>query len=511
MPVFSLAKEYQKGSERFFQDTTIMPEVVFVYSYVDTARYLYTYNSNGNERTETYQTLLNRKWGNVNRTTNIYDSNGNLFTVVYEIMQNGIWATSFVKTYEYGLNNKLSVMLSEYWNNGTLSNRARDTYSYDSTGREIFHLNEAQIDSNWVDNSRYTTSYNLKGIKLLYLCELWSNGQWHNSEKYTYNYDSIGNQTFYEYEQWGSTKIWSGERHSYTYDTNSNIITSIFEEWNFDNWYNKKRNTCTYDLKRNNLTNLTELWNNEQWVNYNRSIDTYDTNSRKLSELFEVYSGTSGKWNDSSFTTFFYSTDGSQDSSLTKKWINDQWVNDTKNCKTFDFFGNKLTDLTYMWMQWNDWQHTSLYTNTFDSTGKVLSMSYDSWTFGQMNFYNTILSFYNSKGEKLSFNGTKIVVAYTGITLVPEEQTINSLSLFCSPNPASGIITINYSISEPGQVSLSLTNSLGIVIAKIDNNQYQEAGYYSLNYDTEYLSPGVYFLTIKAGNKVETMKVVVIR
>ncbi|MGA2298252.1 MAG: S8 family serine peptidase, partial [FCB group bacterium] len=80
-----------------------------------------------------------------------------------------------------------------------------------------------------------------------------------------------------------------------------------------------------------------------------------------------------------------------------------------------------------------------------------------------------------------------------------------------APIPASGLIKINYTLLESGMVSFTITNSLGIESERINYEQFQEPGNYSLNYDAGNLAPGVYFLTIKAGNKIETKKFVIVR
>jgi hypothetical protein len=87
--------------------------------------------------------------------------------------------------------------------------------------------------------------------------------------------------------------------------------------------------------------------------------------------------------------------------------------------------------------------------------------------------------------------------------------TSSDFSIF--PNPANEQVTINYTITEPGMVSFTIINSLGIEISKINNDQMQEPGNYIINYDTSSLRPGIYYLTIRAGNYTETKSFVVIR
>jgi hypothetical protein len=91
------------------------------------------------------------------------------------------------------------------------------------------------------------------------------------------------------------------------------------------------------------------------------------------------------------------------------------------------------------------------------------------------------------------------------------EDVKSALNIQNYPNPSSGLTTIEYSITETAGVSISITNSLGIELVGIINNRMHETGDYSINCDASNLPNGVYFLTIKAGNRTETKKFVVIR
>jgi hypothetical protein len=94
---------------------------------------------------------------------------------------------------------------------------------------------------------------------------------------------------------------------------------------------------------------------------------------------------------------------------------------------------------------------------------------------------------------------------------VESKSNLKSFDLNIYPNPAKEQVSINFTINELNIVTLNITNSLGIVIAKISNNLLQEPGNYRINYDAGILAPGVYYLTMKAGNFIETKKFVVIR
>jgi hypothetical protein len=81
--------------------------------------------------------------------------------------------------------------------------------------------------------------------------------------------------------------------------------------------------------------------------------------------------------------------------------------------------------------------------------------------------------------------------------------------IIISPNPASDNISISFSNSEFTNASISIFNSLGIVLKRFDEKEV--SGRSSMNVSLEDFSPGVYFLTIQAENKTEINKFVIIR
>ena len=83
--------------------------------------------------------------------------------------------------------------------------------------------------------------------------------------------------------------------------------------------------------------------------------------------------------------------------------------------------------------------------------------------------------------------------------------------LFCSPNPLTHTANILFGLEHKHDVFLNITNSLGIEVALIIDNQYYEEGVYSVNFDASNLPTGVYFCNLRYGEKVETIKILVIK
>jgi len=77
------------------------------------------------------------------------------------------------------------------------------------------------------------------------------------------------------------------------------------------------------------------------------------------------------------------------------------------------------------------------------------------------------------------------------------------------PNPFNPITTIKYEIPKNGQVSLKIYDITGRKVFSI--NEYRQAGSYSVTFDGTNFASGLYLYQIKAGNFVETKKMVLIK
>jgi hypothetical protein len=86
----------------------------------------------------------------------------------------------------------------------------------------------------------------------------------------------------------------------------------------------------------------------------------------------------------------------------------------------------------------------------------------------------------------------------------------NGRDFYIFPNPVNDNLNINNSTDNISITSIKITNELGISVYDM-NNAKNNGNNNSININTSNLAPGVYFLTIKAGNKTETKKFVVIR
>ena len=91
---------------------------------------------------------------------------------------------------------------------------------------------------------------------------------------------------------------------------------------------------------------------------------------------------------------------------------------------------------------------------------------------------------------------------------VNENNLLNTYYLFQNyPNPFNPSTRINYNVGEPGLVQLKAYNVLGVEVASLVN-EFKNSGNYSVDFNAEKLSSGVYFYTLLVNNFTQTRKMI---
>ncbi len=100
--------------------------------------------------------------------------------------------------------------------------------------------------------------------------------------------------------------------------------------------------------------------------------------------------------------------------------------------------------------------------------------------------------------------------------IIADENKLNSSPLSSLaqnyPNPFAAATQIDYTISKPGMVSLRVYDKYGSTIATLVN-ELKQSGNYSISFNaSKYNLPaGIYYYELKAGNNVESKKMVLIK
>jgi hypothetical protein len=100
---------------------------------------------------------------------------------------------------------------------------------------------------------------------------------------------------------------------------------------------------------------------------------------------------------------------------------------------------------------------------------------------------------------------------FTPTTPVDEEYTVNDFKLYQNyPNPFNPSTSIQYAIGDRQFVQIKVYDVLGAEVATLVS-EYKSAGKYEVKFNTEELSTGIYFYRLKAGEYLETKKMILIK
>lgn len=156
--------------------------------------------------------------------------------------------------------------------------------------------------------------------------------------------------------------------------------------------------------------------------------------------------------------------------------------NNNGNTPLIDLFNNTIDSI---YAQNNYWNTTNI-----DTAGKRIFDKTDNDTLGIV-IYNPIAG--------------PSVVEYNPV--VPQKFELSQNY----PNPFNPVTKISYSLPQSGQVSLKIFDISGKEVASLVNNQMQQAGQYTLTFNANNLSSGVYFYRLTAGNFVQTKKLMLLK
>jgi len=186
--------------------------------------------------------------------------------------------------------------------------------------------------------------------------------------------------------------------------------------------------------------------------------------------------------------------------------------NDTTNNQIVDSLSNAPIDTCI--------DFTVISVSVTDVTMNDSSSFQAEWTFvddqQQTHIFNETYVFQGQYGNyyieiSLNCNGNKAVQSWGNVVTIDNSimnintvEKINKISLY--PNPVKETATINYSVTENANVTVSIYDYTGKTINVISVNSYK--GNNTIKINTNNLKQGVYFAKITLNNTVKTIKFV---
>ncbi|MBQ4801857.1 cellulase family glycosylhydrolase [Aquimarina sp. MMG015] len=90
----------------------------------------------------------------------------------------------------------------------------------------------------------------------------------------------------------------------------------------------------------------------------------------------------------------------------------------------------------------------------------------------------------------------------------PEQELLEKESLKMYPNPFSSEVTITFKLGKDKLVNAVIYNQIGVKIAVLKDNERLSFGSQNIQWDTDGIPSGIYFLKLRIGKEVKTMKLI---
>lgn len=386
----------------------------------------YSYDSNGNDTTEIVYNWddTSSKWILFSKIRTIKDNNGQITLYESYTMLGGIFligSSRYVATYNSN-NQKLSVVnyqwdfISSSWK---LYTKTENTYDANKNLITSIDFNWTSGISVWINNAKTEYSYkaNKVDIETDYSWNA-SSSTWTNSTKNAHYYSAQGNDTLVLGFKWNIViSNWdTANKIVYVYDVNNYLTGMEFWDWNINTnaWEGAIKQDYGFDSNKNLTLSVLYMWdtNTSAWIGFQK------------------------------FTISYYSNTTLEQNRITYSWVNNSWVENTKDESIYNTYNDKSIDNNYLW---------NIGTSTWDKN--QISTYYYSLGTGIPSVVGQNLNIYpNPTTTELHINGLE----QTSSVRILD---INAKVIFVRQN-TEGIIDVSF--LHTGIYFLQITNKTGI-------------------------------------------------
>ena len=147
-------------------------------------------------------------------------------------------------------------------------------------------------------------------------------------------------------------------------------------------------------------------------------------------------------------------------------------------------------------MTWDCWANDAPCSNA----GIYKIFAFDQWFEGPVE---DILNNARPQDEFFDVGAVEVNLCFVGYPEVSSRQS----PVVSYPNPFSSSTTFEYTLEEPGMVSLEIFNQIGQVEVVLVNEQ-QTAGTYQVMWNAEGMPAGIYYYSLRNGKLAQSGKIV---
>lgn len=122
---------------------------------------------------------------------------------------------------------------------------------------------------------------------------------------------------------------------------------------------------------------------------------------------------------------------------------------------------------------------------------------------------NLVKGIYQYRLKQIDFNGNYTYINLNGDVNIGVPAKFELSQNY--PNPFNPTTKINFSLPKDSKVTLKIFDITGREVARLLNNEFKQADYYTIDFNAFNLSSGVYFYKLEADNFIETKKMMLLK
>lgn len=151
-------------------------------------------------------------------------------------------------------------------------------------------------------------------------------------------------------------------------------------------------------------------------------------------------------------------------------------------------------------------EETGAWTKIANISGNGNSQTENFYSYTDRNLNKGI---YQYRLKQIDFNGNYTYINLNGDVNIGVPVKFELSQNY--PNPFNPTTKINFSLPKDSKVSLKIFDITGREVARLLNNEFKQADYYTIDFNAFNLSSGVYFYKLQADNFIETKKMLLLK
>lgn len=337
-------------------------------------------------------------------------------------------------------------------------------------------------DAAWENDTRSTYTYSETGPLAELAFDAWEAGVWTTDSRYLYGYDAAGRRAELVSQRWEAAAWTNLSRLVYAYDADDRLTVLIIQTWRDGAWANVYRYTSTYGAEGRLTGDLVQQWSGADWTNQYRFSYAYDDAGHRSHDLFQTW--TDGSWRDNSQNFFVYYPDDRLAEDLYQRWDGTEWRNNDRRLYGYDVEGYDTEVVSQQWIAVDtlgttyDWDYTGRNLIAFNEAGSQTENLFQlrQWDGGSWVDNSRKQTVYDADGDPVEdleqdwdlstwLNRSQRLYTYQAPTA--HDGPPPGAVLTVAPNPASGPVTVRFSLPGAGGVRLTLHDGLGRTIATL--------------------------------------------